>query len=69
MEPYWTNSANELLDLLGGSVEHQDWVLSNDSASIRRALKDSRFEAMEECELQTIIHTAMNLLRRENARS
>jgi hypothetical protein len=69
MEPYWTNSAKELLDMLGGSSAHQEWVLSNDSASIRRALKDSRFEGMEERELQTIIATAMNMVRRKNAKA
>jgi hypothetical protein len=69
MDPYWTHSANELLDLLGDSVEHQQWVLDNDSVSIRQALKDSRFEAMEEGDLQTIIETAVNVLRGRNAKA
>jgi len=63
---YWTDSVKEVLDLLGGDRAHQQRVLSGDLAGVRSALKGSRFEKLEQHELESIIFTAVFSLRRRD---
>lgn len=69
MDTYWAESVKEMLDLLGGDAAHQQRVLSGDLASIRAALKDTRFETMEQRELATIVATAVTGLRGRDAKA
>jgi hypothetical protein len=69
MDAYWTNCVNEVLGLLGGDQAHRQRILSGDLASIRVALKGSRFETMEEREFAAVVAATRTTLRRPNAKA
>jgi hypothetical protein len=46
MDAHWTNNVDDMLGLFGGDREHQKRILDGNQASIRLALKGSRFENM-----------------------
>jgi hypothetical protein len=56
--PFFTYSANKLIELLGADEARWRHLLRRDMAELRAALKGTRFEEMREIELECIAWTA-----------
>ena len=64
---YWADSVEEMLSLLGSDLSYQERVLTDGLPTIRAALKESRFETMENGELASIVAMALAAVRERGA--
>lgn len=59
MDNQWKKDAEEMLELIGGDESYQMRVLSGNLPTVRATLRGTRFEAIGDDDLSTIIVIAI----------